>query len=328
MGVEIDYRPFAASDLPELQALWIAETDWGPLTPAMWQRFVLDAPLGAPAGVVAVERSSGHIVGQFPFTRALVQIDGHVHRAFRPSALIMSKRISGMLNMINPFGHPVYELYRHDLAEIASEGSGLVYMIPDPRWKRFLRLLPGLQTGKFPLYSRPLPLEVAPVLPEDVRLERVEQFDERVDALWRVASAQHRVSLVRDAAALRWKIGTGEWDVVGVARGGAMIGLAASRRWGDRQWLVGDIFAMDLDGALRATLTAVTLHADQKAREATPEKPLRKIALAVTAAMLPAVSAVGFQRDDYDFQLVVKSLGADVRPEAIAPERWYISAND
>jgi hypothetical protein len=294
----------------------------------MWQEYVVEAPLGPPAGVLAVDRTTGEVVGQFPFIRALLQVEGRVHRAFRPAAPILSRRISGMLQLVNPFSHPVAEMYTRTLEVLKAEGAGVIYMVPDPRWVRFLKMFPGLQSGKFPLYSLPLPLAAPLALPEGFRAQPIERFDERVDALWALASSQHPVALVRDAAALRWKVGRGDWEVLGVFSGDSLVGLAASRQKGDRQWLVGDVVASDLDRALRATLIAVALLADRRAKAASPEKPVHKVALAVTPALEPAVSAVGFRRDNYDFPLVVQTFGDGLPPESVAPPRWYISAND
>lgn len=328
MSVTIEYRPFQHADLPKLETLWLHDTTWGSITPRMWRDFVIEAPLGPPAGVIAIDTANGDVVGQFPFIRALVQVDGQVHRAFRPAAPILSKRVSGLLQLANPFGHPVAEMYTRTMDVIRAEGPGLVYMVPDPRWVRFLKMFTGLQSGKVPLFSLPVPLAASLAMPHGYEAAPLEAFDARVDDLWRVASAQHGVALVRDAAALRWKIGRGDWEVIGVTKAGTLVGLAASRQKGDRQWLVGDIFASDTDEALRATLVAVAHLADRRSREASPDRPVNKVALAVTPAMLAAVTAVGFTRDAYDFPLVVQAFGDGCPDDAVAPARWYISAND
>ncbi|BCS31462.1 hypothetical protein TBR22_A06630 [Luteitalea sp. TBR-22] len=328
MAIALEYRPFEAADLQKLETLWLRDTTWGVITPRMWQDYVVDAPLGPPAGVVAIDSATGDIVGQFPFIRALVQVDGQVHRGFRPAAPILSKRVSSLLQLANPFGHPVAEMYTRTMAAIEAEGPGVVYMLPDPRWVRFLKMFTGLQSGKVPLHSLALPLAEPLALPAGFTVEPITTFGAEVDALWQTASTQHGAAIVRDAAALRWKVGRGDWEVLGVRARGTLVGLAASRQKGDRQWLVGDVFAADLDEALRATLVAVCLLADRRSREAPATKPVHKVALAVTPAMAPAVAAVGFVRDAYDFPLVVQAFGDGCRHDAVAPARWYVSAND
>ena len=189
-------------------------------------------------------------------------------------------------------------------------------------------MFPGLQVGKVPLFSRPVPLTQPLEMDPDFAVAPLVNFDERVDALWQVARGHHGVALARSADVLQWKIGRGDWEVLGVTRSGRLVGLVASRQKGDRQWLVGDVLTEDLDGALRATLGAVIDLANRRAAEAPADKPIHKVCLAVTPAMHDAVTAMGFARDNYDFPLIVHQLDASLSPESIAPDRWYISAND
>ena len=328
MGLTLDYRPFTSADLPELEKLWLHDTKWGGLTKQMWLDHVVNAPLGPPAGMLAVDSATGAIVGQFPFVRVLVEIDGQVRKAFRPSAPILSQRISELLQLANPFSHPVAVMYRQSIDALREEGAALLVMVPDPRWARFLRMFPGLQVGKVPLFSRPLPLTQPLEVDPEYTMAPLVNFDDRVDALWRLAGRHHGVALARTADVLQAKIGRGDWEVLGVTRSGRLVGLVASRQHGDRQWLVGDLISEDLDGALRATLRAVIELANRRATEAPEDKPIHKVCLAVTPAMQAAVTGMGFVRDNYDFALVVHQLDPAISPSSIAPGRWYISAND
>ena len=115
------------------------------------------------------------------------------------------------------------------------EGAALLLMVPDPRWTRFLRMFPGLQTGKVPLFSKSLPLAQPLAVERGYEVESITTFDGRIDALWKEAGRHHGVALVRNAAALRWKVGRGDWEVLGVTRGDRLVGLVASRKKGDRE---------------------------------------------------------------------------------------------
>lgn len=327
MALDLVYRPFVDADLGGLEVLWQQSTMWGRLTPQIWQDYVVNAPLGPPAGLLAVDQGNGEIVGQFPFLRARVQIDGEIRSAFRPAAPIVNKRITGMLGLGNPLSHPIAQMFRRSVEALRQDGAALLWMVPDPRWRPILQLIPGLRTTKVPLYSRTLPL-VAPVESQaGYETEVLSTFDERLDRLWLDAGRLHPVSLIRNAAAMKFRVGRGDWEVLSVTRHGELVGVVASKLKGDRQWLIGEVVTADLGPALRATLAAVIQLAHERA-QAAAAGAIHKVSLAVSPAMQPAVTAMGFVRDRYDFPLVVQRLDSALPADVVAPERWYISAND
>ena len=325
--MSLAYRMLEEGDLTELRELWMAETDWGALTEQMWQKHVVEAPMGGVSGAIATDSATGKIVGQFAFMPSRVTVDGREYRAFRPAAPIVARSLR--FRSPNPLAHPAVRMYLHAAKELRERGDGLIYMVPDPRWVRFFKMFPNLQAGKFPLWKIDLPLTREMPMPEG---HTAAPFDdlagERVNRLWDAWSRLHPCSVVRDARSLPWKIGGGEYEILGVERGGELVGLVASRQKGDRQWLVCDVLAADAGESLRATYAAVVRLADERARAADPSRPIIKAAVLATPVTEPVLRDLGFARDDYDFPVVVHILNKDIGKEDVDPSRWYVSAND
>ncbi len=325
--MSLTYRLHQDDDLPALQKLWEENTNWGLPTQELWQQYVIDAPLGGAVIVVAVDEQTQQIVGEFVFVPSLVSVNGREFRAFRPGAPIVAKSLR--FRSPNPLSHPVVAMYRHAAAALRERGDGLIYMVPDPRWVRFFRMFPDFYGGTYPLWRLDLPLTAPLPLPADCVAAPLQVLnDERIDRIWNAWSTFHPCQVVRDSRYLPWKIGKGEYIVLGVEQQGELIGLVASRRKGDRQWLICDVMAINPDEALRATLIAVSNLAHEQALNALPEQPLRKAALLVTPVMEPVVRSLGYVRDEYDFPVVVQLLNPAIAKEDIMPSKWYVSAND
>jgi hypothetical protein len=323
----LTYRLHQDDDLPALQELWEENTNWGLPTQELWQQYVIDAPLGGATIVVAEDEQTGQMVGEFVFVPSLVSVSGREFRAFRLSAPIVAKSLR--FRSPNPFSHPVVAMYRYAAAALRARGDGLIYTVPDPRWVRFFRMFPDFYGGTYPLWRLDLPLTAPLPMPADCVVSPLHQLSgKRIDRLWNHWSKLHDCQVVRDSRCLPWKIGKGEYIVLGVERQGELIGLAASRRKGDRQWLICDVMAVNADEALRATLIAVSNLAHEQTVNAPPEQPLRKVALLVTPLIEPVARRLGYVRDEYDFPVVVQVLNPAISKEDIAPSKWYVSAND
>ncbi|MEO5580811.1 MAG: hypothetical protein ABIR58_09130 [Gemmatimonadaceae bacterium] len=189
-------------------------------------------------------------------------------------------------------------------------------------------MFPGLVCGKFPLWSIPLPVAVPLALPAGLLIAPLTSWDSRVDRLWEVGSRLHGCQVVRNAQALSWRTGTGEYQVTGIYRGDALIGVVAARAKGDRQLLICDLLFADADDALAGALVAAVNQGSEASAAAPPERPIRKAAVLVKPIMERAARALGFTRDAYDFPLVIQILDRSISAAALAPDRWFLSAND
>lgn len=322
------YRFYHDTNLPDLERLWAEKTDWGMDTLQSLQDWFMEAPFGKPRIVVATDTETGEIVGQFRFMPSRVSVNGRELRAVRPFGTIIGKQMSDAARTGNVLDQPAVAMYSCAARELQALGEQFIYMVPDPRWVRLFKMLPMLKHGSFPLWSLPVPLSSPLPLGEGCTAGALSGWDERVDRLWEAASHLHGCSVVRDSRTLPWKLGHAKYTTTAVERGGELIGLVASRPKGDRQWLVCDMLMLDDKDALRATLAAVANVAHENSVAAPAEKPINKVAVLVTPVMEKAAQELGFARDDYDFPMVVHVLDPSISPEEVAPERWYISAND
>ncbi|HEU4453640.1 MAG TPA: hypothetical protein VFR81_11305 [Longimicrobium sp.] len=327
MAIELEFHEVA--DLPDLEKLWREETDWGEETLRSLHRWFMAAPFGKPRIVVARDDRSGAIVGQFRFMPSRVSIGGREVRAHRPFGTIITKEMRDGMKSINPLKQPVAAMYLRAVEELRARGEQLIYMVPDPRWVRMFKMFGFLQTGSFPLWSRPLPLPAPLPLGDGFEAAEFTAWErEAVDRLWESARGLHGCMAVRDAATLRWKLANAKYTVTAVHRGGELAGLVAARAKGDRQWLVCDLLAADAGPSLRATLAAAANAAHEESLARAGEREIRKVAILATDVLEPALRGLGFARDDYDFPIVAHVLDESLRPEEVAPSRWYVSAND
>lgn len=326
----LTYRMHTRDDEPELIRLWSEHSGWDQVSAEAWAHRMLHPPFGEAAIAVATDGATGPIVGQFAFIPVQVAVDGCELSGLRPFAPIVSKDLRTPTWSANPLKHPVAEMYSQAAKAWRRRGAGFIYMVPDPRWQRLFRMFPMFTAGSFPLWSLPLPLpaDAVPALPAGYSAGPLNAYDERVDWLWQRSARLHGCQIVRNAQTLRWKIGSGDYQVTAIERDGELIGLAASRPKGDRQWLVCDVLVADADAALRATLIALIGLAQQAALDTATPRPVQKIAMLVTPPFEPVLRELGFVRDSYDFPIVIHLLDSTISRADLAPARWYVSPND
>jgi hypothetical protein len=324
------YRMHTKADEPALIKLWSEHGGWDQVDAESWAHRLLETPVGPAQIVLATWAETGEIVGQFAFIPSLVAVGGREVPAVRPFAPIIARTGRDVALTANPLEHPVVAMHLFAVKALRERSFGLIYSLPDPHWLMFCRLFPKpeRQIGTFPLWSKPLPLAAPLPLPAGYSVGPLTPRGEPVDRLWKAASKLQGCLVVRDSRGLPWKIGSGDYTVLGIEKGGELVGLVASRTKGDNQWLVCDLLTADGEDALRATLTAVTNLADARARAAAPDRPITKVAILATKFLEPMARELGFGRDDYEFPLLVQTLDPGIKREDVAPERWYLSAND
>lgn len=328
--MQLNFRLHRPDDRPALIRLWREHSGWDEVTAETWTHRFLSPPLGEACIVVAEDTQAGTIEGQFVFFPCEISVQGRKFKGVRPFAPVVSRaaRGSALSLVANPLGQPVIAMYLHAVKALSERGYALAYMVPDPFWARLFRFFPALVSGSFPLWSVPLPWNPSQPLHAGLTARRLEQFDASVDRLAEAALGNYSCQLVRDARMLPWKLSHGAYETWVVERPGELVGLIAAQAKGDRQWLLCDLLTADNDESLRATLITACQVADRRARSAPAEQPLRKAAILATPLMQPILSELGFQPDNYKFPFVVHPFDEAVTKAAVAPEKWYVSAND
>ena len=317
----VEYRLHTDSDRDALVRFWNAHSGWDALDADGWAARLMDPPVGGAR--IVVGEDDGEIVAQFAFVPSLVWLGGAEVAALRPFAPVVAP---GVRTGLNPMHHPIVAMFNHARQAFRDLGDGVLYMLPDPRWRRLFRPLPQFQTAPFPLLSRPLPLDGGPLGLGGHAAGPLDGWGPRVDALWAAARDRGGVQVVRDSRTLPWKVGGGDYTLTAVERGNDLVGLVASRHKGDRQWLVCDLLAAD-DAALAATLAAAVNEGHAAASRAQPGA-LAKVSVLGAPALERAALALGLARERYTFHLVVERLDPAIPKGLAAPERWTVSPND
>jgi hypothetical protein len=328
--MKLEYRMSSEADEAALVQFWSDHGGWDRVNAAAWTHRLMRPPFGKAAIVIAFAPDTGEIRGQFAFIPSKISLNGTEVAAVRPFAPILHKdqRVSLLGTVVNPLRHPALAMYQFGVDQLRVSGIGVLYMLPDPSWIRLLRMFPRFQNGSFPLFSRPVPLANPIPLDRAYRVVQVTLSGAEVDRLFALSVKLHGCQMVRDSRSLPWKIGGGDYEIIGVEHSEKLVGLVASRLKGDRQWLICDLLVADAGTSLRATLAAVCNLAHERAQTATPDQPIQKVAILATPVLEPILREVGFARDEYDFHLLVEILNPVVDKADVAPERWYLSAND
>src|SRR5436190_3265279 len=221
----MEFRLFRDEDRPALERLWEQETEWGSLTPELWQRLYEANPNGPAMVVVATENGVDGIVGQMAFVASRVSVSGRIVQAYRPFAPIVVKKLR-MFRSPELHDHPMARIYMHSAALVKERGAGLIYTLPDRKFQRMVKMMRYMQAGSFELWSMALPM------PEPFRADSgcgvpIGISSDIVERLWRQASGMHRAIVVRDALAFPWRANKDE--SLAVRRGDEVIGMACYR---------------------------------------------------------------------------------------------------
>lgn len=336
--MKLTYRMHTGADKDELVRLWSTETGWDNIDASVWEHRFVKTPFGEAAIAVAVDEETDKIVGQLIFIPLIARIDGREVSAYRPYAAFLPKnaRSTGTsflaesvrtIQGLNPFAHPMLKMYNLGVESFRERGIDLIYMLPDPLFRRLFKFLPNFHIGSFPLYSLQLPLVKSFVLPEEYKIVEIEPSDERLNELSEKSANFFGCSVVRNSKALSWKTSHFDYFFRGIERNGELIGFAdLMSKHRDRQLLICDLLATDVE-ALRAILIAAVNLANEYCLNH-PEQPFNKVAILTTDLLQPIISELGFYRDSYNFLLVIQALNSSLNEQQIAPSRWYASAND
>jgi hypothetical protein len=328
--MDLTYRFATDQDIPEVARLWSEETDWGIVTPGLpWFRNFLEPPYGKVRWLLAIDASTAAVVGTVGFIPWPVRLPGsptELIRGVRPTALVLSKAVRGTLSRAQLQNNPLVQAFLAALQQLNGEGFQLLYGLPDPRWLSILRRIPRMNCRRFGLSSMPLPVAGLPRMPFGFTTTELVRWDRRVDQLWTCFSERLPLACSeRNAAALRWKVGGGDYSVQGIYAGAELVGLVASREKGDRQWLICDLLTRDDGDSLRATLAAVCNLAQCKASAEGTRAP-RKVSILRLPYLDPILQEFGFVQDNYTFTHITFVL--DPKLIGLGQHDWYLSANE
>jgi hypothetical protein len=313
-------------DVDNLVKFWSENSGWDVIDRTEWERRFYNTPFGAASVVVAADQLTQEILGQILFIPTEISVDGTQIKSYRPYALVIKKTFRSGLRFLSLM-EIVRKMYNHAIAHFKTIGIGLIHMIPDPGWVRAFKFMSNVQTTNFLLWSLPLPLPQKFEISFEYEIKLSTPSTEEIDNLWEKSSRLYGCSLPRNARTFLWKTSHGEYRPISIYKKGELIGLSASIvKDKDKQWLICDIISADGEQSLVITLKATCNSAQDYV--CSKRTAVQKAAILATPLLEKEIEKLGFIKDTYKFPLLVQILDANLSSKAVAPERWYASAND
>ncbi len=333
--MNITYRNFVDTDIDKIIIFWNENSGWDDnMDRTEFNRRFCGSSLGAPIIMIAIDNDVDEVVGLFCFLPISVTINNKVGKCYRPFGAVFKESFRSKFGIANFLTgtHPLHKLYKKGTEIALEENAVIAYIIPDPRWGRILKTMP-FEMCQYPLWSHKLPLGENINIDTRIDIKKIEDTDPDIDSLWMQSSKENICSLTRNAKFYQWKIALSHDRIKlrGIYYDNKLIGLFTfDFKAGEHQWIIGDLLTLNNDEALKLTLQAAcrAIQNEYSQKEIKPDK-LYKAALLATPVIEQAVKDIGFYKDNYSFTLAVHLLDKKQFSKAdVAPQNWYVSAND
>ena len=331
--MHIKYRMANDEDIESMADFWSKNSEWDVIDRAEWEKRFVNTPFGRAVVALGVDEETEKIIGQFVFIPVDIIVNGKEIKGYRPFAPILQKSLQtkfGIASLLTG-QHPLLKMYKIVENHLTKHGVTLIYIIPDPRWSRVLQAFPFILTHRFPLYTRTITISDGSIFPPDTGFSIVTASDVEIDLLWQQSSTTYSCSIVRNNKSLTWKASHGNYKIYIVKQNNQTIGLFnIIYKQKDRHWLICDVLAIDKNECLDIILQAacIAIQEENNGSGISNDRP-GKMAILATPAIENIVKKLGFEKNDYHFTLAVHLLNKDgIDKKNIAPENWYVSAND
>jgi hypothetical protein len=328
--MEINTRSSTLADRPQLVQFWGEHSGWGEMDENTWDSNFGRTPYGPSVRVLAEIKESGELIGQFIFLPMPVVIAGREALAYRAFAPIVKSDLRLRDDSFSLQG-VILQMYLYAAEHLSQAGAELIYSIPDPRWARLFAMAPFFAMSTFPLMNRPLALSTDAPDAQETKVGALSFHDARIDDLWVQNQNRYDCLALRNQVFLNWKNSHRAYELSGVwgAKNELIGAFVSIRKIQQKQALICDVLCSAKPKAFAQTIrAAVQFLQEQESRLSVDEPRLEKIAILAIPGMVPTLETLGFAPDQYRFHLVVHALHPGLDPASIAPERWYISAND
>lgn len=330
--MHIKYRLADDNDIDTMAEFWSENSDWDIIDRAEWEKRFVKAPFGKAIVALGVDEDTGKIISQFVFIPAGIVVNGKEMQAYRPFAPILQKNLQTKFGIASLLSgqHPLLKMYKIVGNQLTKLGTTLIYMIPDPRWSRVLQAFPFVLTHRFPLFTRTITTTDVNPLPSAITILPINSSDIEIDNLWEKSAVVYSCSIIRNSKSLPFKTSHGNFKVYIVKQNNQVAGLFVFvYKQKDQQWLICDLLSIDKNESLSVVLEAACFTIQQEVKAGITGNYSGKIAILATPAIEAIVKQQGFEKNDYHFTLAVHVLNKDgIDKKNIAPENWYVSAND
>lgn len=331
--MNISYRNYTDSDVNSIIQFWNENSGWETnLDIAEFKTRFCSCPMGEPIIMLAIDDSTNEIVGICCFLPGLVQVNNSTALCFRPFGAIIKETVRKKFGITSFFtgNHPMIRLCLTGIEVARQKQAALIYLIPDPRWIKILKVL-NIGTCKFPLMS--YPLSNGNTLDSKTQVRELLPTDPQIDILSGMSSMLGNCTLYKDTRFYEWKVNFrhGLYKLKGVYDDDRLIGIFTTHfKPDDRQWLLNDLLTLDNDKYLVKTLAAAcnSIQIEYKENFETDGKSY-KIAILATPLLEQKLTTLNFHRDSYDFHLAVQLLDKqNFSKSDVSPKHWHLSAND
>lgn len=327
MITELTYRLYQDKDLPQVLRLWEQSSGWGAITEEQFSRWYLKTPYG-PCIIVVATDDTDAVIGQLVFTPSLVHIDGKNVNALRAQAPILEENFQNV--RLTHEDHPIYALFREGITTATRQGYSLVYLFPASGWTPILKSLPKhglpeMQPTAFSCFT--ISLQDESTYNNDYGDQYVTiqstKFGEEYDQLWNDAAEQFPITcgVVRNADWLNWKLGRFSVFEIRNTNTKRLNGYVAVKR--DSGLIVDMLSKTKQDLVTNLNLVVGALHQSNPDRITTNWTELKGMYSSMFQILFQQLSTINFS-----FAFGCCSLTAAIKPEQIAPARWYMMPND
>jgi len=333
--MNITYRNYTQEDIDSIIRFWNENSGWETnMDHVEFNLRFCSSPLGRPIIMLAIDDDVNEVVGLFCFIPLSVTINGHETRCYRPFGAVFKEafRIKFSITTFLTGKHPILQLYHKGAAEAIAENAVLTYLIPDPRWGKILRVMP-FEARQFPLWSYKLSSKEPFELDGNTEIKELEPTIHDIDVLWIQSQKTNLCTLTKNSRFYQLKISAshGRYKLRGVYYNNHLVGLfTLDKKRDSQQWVICDLLTLDNDELLTLTLKAAcnTTQVEYLKKQQEPDK-LFKAAILATSIIEKKVKSLGFFKDNYNFVLAVHLFDKkNFSAGDVAPEHWYISAND
>ena len=332
--MQITYRNYYESDVEGIIRFWNENSGWE--TDLDLKKFNVrfcSSHVAKPIIMLAIDDDINEIVGLCSFIPLGVTINHVDKKCYRPLGAIFKESFRQKFGLTSFLTgkHPIIQLCYHGAEKAKESDAALIYLIPDPRWGKILSVMP-CETRQFPLWSYNLAIAKPFELGSEISIGKIDPSDPGIDLLWQQSPKTDLCTLTKDAPFYHLKVcaSQGRYKLWGVRSGNQLIGVfTLDKKEGSRQWLICDLLASDHHEILLIIIKAAcnTIHGEFLQLNNKSDQPY-KAAILATQLIEQKVKTLGFFKDNYNFVFAVHRLNGEFTKKEVAPERWYISAND
>jgi hypothetical protein len=283
--------------------------------------------------MLAIDEGIKEMVGLCCFLPVEVSIHGVEEKAYRPFGAIIKESFRerfGLASLLTG-NHPILQLYKHGAKQAVLNNAAITYLIPDHRWERLSAIMP-FQSHRFPLWSIDLPLNQDWLEDAHISIKKSDVADVDIDLLWKRSSKDGFCMLSKKSKFYESKIHMrhGSVQLWTVHKSSTLIALFTLHFKADeRHWLIGDLLSLDYNESLtlliKAACKAAQLEYDEKKLSG---GKIFKVSILANSIIQERVTALGFYKEKYNFLFAVHLLNGRFSEKEVAPEKWFVSAND